>query len=274
MSPRLSSRVYPLRLPLSPDEEKGWKRYPICNGSTADLRSLSCHVSVLNQHHCPHPPHRHDEEEILLLLAGEVDLILPDLEAPSGDQRKRLHPGEFVYYPARFAHTLQTVGEEPANYLMFKWHNHGSATGTDAPLAFGHLKLFDPAEKSELEVGFCPRPVFEGPTACLRKLHCHASTLTPAAGYDPHFDTYSVAIVVLEGEVETLGERTGPHSVIFYPMGEPHGMRNPGETIAKYVVFEFHGRRRALADARAKFTDPHYWTKNLKHLLRHLRGRG
>jgi hypothetical protein len=51
-----------------------------------------------------------------------------------------------------------------------------------------------------------------------------------------------VAIVVLEGEVATLGKRVGPHSVIFYRSGEPHGIRNPGESLAKYVVFEFHGR--------------------------------
>src|SRR3990172_10506397 len=99
MSPQLTSRVYPLRLPLIPDEEKGWKRYPIFDGFTADPRTLSCHVSVLTQHRCPHPPHRHDEEEILLLLAGEVDLILPDMQPPNGEPRKRLRRGEFVYYP-------------------------------------------------------------------------------------------------------------------------------------------------------------------------------
>ena len=270
MSPQLTSRVYPLRLPLIPDEEKGWKRYPIFDGFTADLRTLSCHVSVLTQHRCPHPPHRHDEEEILLLLAGEVDLILPDMQPPNGEPRKRLRRGEFVYYPPQFSHTLQTVGEDPANYLMFKWYNHGSATGTDSRLAFGHFTLCAPAEKSEVEAGSRRRLVFEGPTACLRRLHCHASTLTPAAGYEPHSDDYTVAIIVLEGEVETLGERAGPHGVIFYSAGEPHGMRNRGETTARYVVFEFHGRRRALL---GKFTDPQYWKRNLKHLVRGFGGR-
>jgi hypothetical protein len=50
-----------------------------------------------------------------------------------------------------------------------------------------------------------------------------------------------VAIIVLEGEVESLGKRVRPHSVIFYGAGEPHGMRNPGGSIARYAVFEFHG---------------------------------
>ena len=55
-----------------------------------------------------------------------------------------------------------------------------------------------------------------------------------------------MAIVVLEGEVETLGKRVGPHGVIFYAAGEPHGMRNAGNVIARYIVFEFHERTSLL----------------------------
>jgi uncharacterized cupin superfamily protein len=273
-SPQLTSQIYPLRIPLPPDEEKGWKPYPMFSGSTADMRSLSCHTSVLTHGHCPHPPHTHKEEELLLLLAGEVDLILLDVQTPRGDHRKRLRVGQFVYYPAHFPHTLETVSVNPANYLMFKWYT--DETETDSPLAFGHFKIFDYLENSEVQDGFRPRLVFEGPTAYLRKLHCHASTLTPGAGYEPHIDAYDVAIIVLEGEVETLGERVAPHSVIFYPAGLPHGMRNPSETIAKYVVFEFHGSQKALADALpspplplfTKLTDPVRWKRKLKYLLR------
>jgi len=197
---------------------------------------------VLNRNYCPHLPHTHEEEEILLLLGGEADLILPDKQEPNLNQRIRLKPGEFVYYPAYFAHTLQTTIETSANYLMFKWQS--DRTKNESPPAFGHFNLFDSINASKIEDGFCSRLVFEGPTVYLRKLHCHTSTLTPGAGYDPHMDDYDVAIIVLEGEVETLGKRVGPHSVIFYRAGEPHGMRNPGETIAKYVVFEFHGSHR------------------------------
>ena len=237
--PSLTSQVYPLRIPLPPAEGNGWKPYPIFNGITAGIRNLSCHASVLNKDHSPHLPHTHEEEEILLLLWGEVDLMLPDRQDPNVNQRIRLKPGEFIYYPAHFAHTLQTTSETSASYLMFKWQSDW--TKNESPLAFGHFNLFDSMNASEIEDGFSPRLLFEGPTVYLRKLHSHTSTLTPGAGYDPHRDDYDVAIIVLEGEVETLGNHVGSHSVIFYRAGELHGMRNPGESIAKYVVFEFHG---------------------------------
>lgn len=269
----LPGRAYPLRIPL-PAEEKGWKPYPIFSGSTPNLESLSCHVSVLTQGHCPHPPHKHREEEILLLLTGEVDLTLPGAPARTGAGRTRLRPGQFVYYPADFAHTLTTASAEPANYLMFKWHN-GVAAATK-PLAFDRFDAADTLENSEIPQGFRWHLVFEGPTAWLRKLQCHVSTLTPGAGYESHIDAHDVAIVVLEGEVATLNERARPHSVIFYPAGEPHGMYNSGSSTAKYIVFEFHGDQLAAEDAfrrrvlnlLAKVRDPDRWKRKLRRLMR------
>ena len=278
-SRQLTSCIYPLRIPLPLGKEKGWKPYPIFSGSTADLPFLSCHVSVLSTGESPHPPHAHDDEEILILLKGEVDLILP--EAAKENRRKRLKPGQFVYYPAHFLHTLQTVSQDPANYLMFKWH--GKKAETDSPLAFGQFDTFERQEGSGAEDGFRARLLFEGPTAYLRKLHCHASTLVPGSGYEAHIDAYDVGIIVLEGEIETLGERVS-QGAIFYRAGEPHGIRNPGSAIAKYVVFEFHGNQVASGESTfpdphggarpnppsllAKVTDPQRWKRKLGSMLR------
>jgi quercetin dioxygenase-like cupin family protein len=271
-SPQLTSQVYPLRIPLPREIDVGWKPYPIFSGSTADLRSLSCHASILTSGQCPHPPHRHKEEELLLLLAGEVDLILAD--QAGGERRKRLRSGQFVYYPAYFAHTLETVSDEPANYLMFRWFTDKTQTGS--PLPFGQFTVSEFTEGSAVQEGLRTRQVFAGPTDYLRTLHCHASTLPPGAGYEPHTDAYDVAILVLEGEFETLGERVTPNNVVFYAAGEPHGLRNVGDRLGRYLVFEFHGSRAALADAllnpRApllvRVTDPRRWGRRLKALLR------
>lgn len=271
---QLTSLVHSFRLPLPPEEPKGRKVYSLFHGCTANLRLLSCRESVLAPNQNPHPPHEHKEEEILLLLAGEVDIIIPGSQPDEKEQRKRLHPGQFVYQPAHCTHTLQAMSDTPATYLVLKWNN--PSTETDTALAFGHFHPFNPEENAEVKTGFSPRLVLEGPTAYLRKLHCHASTLTPGTSYESHIDSHDVAIIVLEGEVETLGERVGPYSVIFYPAGEPHGMRNPGEVTAKYVVFEFHGRQKALADALshyhpslfAKLIDPQCWQRTWAHFYK------
>lgn len=272
---KLSSRVYPLHIPLPPDREKGWKPYPIFGGSTSALRSLTCHASVLGHDQCPHPPHRHDEEEILVVLSGEVDIMVPDVGGPNGNDRKRMHAGQFAYYPANFAHTLRAISEEPANYLMFKWQS-GSRAGT--PLGFGQFDALGTIAPLAQEKGFRAKLLVEGPTDGLSKLHCHASTLLPGAGYSPHVDAHDVAIIVLEGEIETLGERVKPCGVIFYPAGEPHGISNPGESLARYVVFEFHGEgaharaAHVTPDARRALTavNPLRWTSRVRRLLKEI----
>jgi uncharacterized cupin superfamily protein len=193
----------------------------------------------------------HKEEEILLLLDGEVDLIISDGLIPHETKRRRLKRGEFVYYPSNFAHTLQTVSEVPANYMMYKWYARSKEN--KVALKFGHYNVFGSLPGKKGKDGFFTHLLFEGATVFLKKLHCHISTLSPQTGYEPHDDDYDVSIVVLEGEVETLGKRVGPLSVIFYAAGEPHGMYNPGEVTAKYIVFEFHGHEPILVRIIKRF---------------------
>jgi uncharacterized cupin superfamily protein len=251
----LTSRIHPLRPPLEPDEQTGWKPYPAFTGATADLANVSCHASALAPGRSPHPPHTHPEEELLLMLTGEADLELPDRGTTP------LRPGEFVYYPTGFAHTLRATSAGPATYAMLKWR--GEPASAPGPLPFGHF-----ATAGE------PRVLLDGPTRYLRKLQAHVTVLGPGDGYDPHVDAYDVAIVVLEGEVETIGARAAPCDVIFYRAGEPHGMRNVGTAAARYVVFELHGRTSLAASApgwvRAtveELVTPRHWKRRLKSIL-------
>lgn len=235
----LTSCVAPLNIPMTPDHEKGWKPNFLFQGSTGIMQHLSCHASVLVPGHSPHPPHTHDDEEILMMLSGEADLIFPDSDAAEGTVRHRLKPGQFVYYPSGFAHTLEAAGSTPANYLMIRWMGPGGDFGT--PLPHNRYETSHLNQKEEWGEGFQAAVFFKGPTSFLRKLESHLSVLKPGAGYDPHADNHDVIILVLEGEVETLGQSVTPYGAIFYRAGEPHGMKNTGDVTARYLVFEFHG---------------------------------
>lgn len=236
---RLASAVYQLTLPLPGDLENDWTPQPLFSGSSQAASILGCHASALVPQGCPHPPHTHCEEELLVLLSGELDLIVPDGNDPHKTKRTRLAPQQALFYPPGFAHTIQSTGPESAQYLMLKWQN--KKIKRRAFPAVGPYDLRACASDSLVAEGTRRRLVFEGPTGYLKKLHCHVSTLAPLAGYEPHEDPYDVVIVVLEGEVETLGRRAAAHSVLFYAAGEPHGLRNPSTAAAAhYVVFELH----------------------------------
>jgi quercetin dioxygenase-like cupin family protein len=285
---QLTDQVFAPSLPLPADEQTGFKYYKMFSGATADVREMEVHVSALKHGQSPHPPHTHREEELLIMLAGDADLILPAVKGAHADERFPLKAGEFVYYPAHFPHTLRTTSDGPANYLMFKWDTDERSAGaiaTNAPLGFLHHRTCD-VDASGNGNGD-PRPrtrfLFDGPTGCLRSLHCHISVLAPGGGYAPHADAYDVAIVVLEGELESLGQRLGPGGTLFHAAGYPHGLRNPSASHARYLVFEFHASQSARPEAfpgldpksepslLRKAADPQRWKRKLKRVASRLR---
>jgi mannose-6-phosphate isomerase-like protein (cupin superfamily) len=235
MTIQLANQIHQLSIPLELDKGINWKPLPIFRGSTPNLEDLACHVSALAPGHSPHPPHRHPEEELLLLLAGDVDLILPD----SAEKRIRLRCGEFVYYPAEFLHTIESAGDEPANYLMLKWRD--ASENVDPRLSFRRFDVLAREAGHQAGAGWRAGRLFEGATAYLKKLHSHVSVLELGAGYEPHADGHDVVIILFQGEVETLSQRVRPKGVIFHSAGQLHGIRNVGAERAKYLVFEFHG---------------------------------
>jgi quercetin dioxygenase-like cupin family protein len=238
--PRLRSQVHALALPLPHDPATGWRPHHLFRGSARSARTLACHVSVLEPGHTPHPPHRHADEELLTVLDGEAELVLPD-------GTHRLERGALAYYPSGFAHTIRNVSDRPVTYLLLKWN---ALPLGPRPLGHAIVPLTSPATPDAIAMAH----VLEGPTRRLGALRIHTTALAPGAGYAPHADPYDVALLVLDGQVETLGRTLGPNAVVLYAAGEPHGMRNTGGEPARYLVVELHprGARTALRQTRAR----------------------
>jgi quercetin dioxygenase-like cupin family protein len=248
-----------------------WRPYPLFSGRTLTHDDMACHYSLLSPGHSPHPPHTHVEEEILIVLTGEADILIADGPQPDGARVERLRPGSFVYYPAYQHHTIRNCPESPVAYLMFKWRTESKKPQHVLGTTFYH---FDGENRPGRAEGFAPRLLFESPTAHLGKLHAHITDLQPGAGYPPHADSYDVAIVVLSGQVETLGQRVEPFSVIYYSAGEMHGMKNVGDTVARYLVFEFHGRpvEQALTENIPSPADKGFLRRGMRAVRRRISG--
>jgi quercetin dioxygenase-like cupin family protein len=199
---------------------------------------MACHISVLSAGHRPHPPHIHQEEELLVMLDGEAEIELADDPNSTGSSRHKIRPGMFSYYPATQHHTIHNVSARPATYLMFKWQ--GGVVDNDAPLS-ARVFEYDAAVSTSEPKPMAQKLLFQQGTHALAKLHCHLTTLQPGAGYAAHADPYDVAILLLSGEVETIGARVRPFGLMYYSAGQLHDMKNIAATPASYLVFEFHG---------------------------------
>ncbi|MEQ8966464.1 MAG: cupin domain-containing protein [Azospirillaceae bacterium] len=235
-APWITTETRPIRMPLADDPRSGWRKHPLFHGVGDKHDILTCHASVLSPGQSPHPPHSHAEEEILVVLDGEAELLIGDGPDPDAATIHPMRPGMFVYYPAYRHHSLRNAGERPLTYLMFKWR--GTPIATDSVLG---TTIIDPARHApDRRLPYRNSLLFEGPTSYLGKLHAHVSEAEPGGGYDPHRDEHDVALVVLDGAIETLGRRVEPFGVVYYAGGELHGLRGKGPGTARYLVFEFH----------------------------------
>ncbi len=241
--PALPSLVHQVGLPLADNAGGGWKHYPFFSGSTPVLESMTCHAAVLSPGYWPHPPHAHQEEELLMVLDGEADLLVADKPSHEGARPIRVKAGDFAYYRAFQHHSIRNPSSAPVTYMMFRWHGRTPAVGGER-LRSGVFRNPAPAEAKGNQP-FVVRNLFGAPTRWLGKFHCHTSRLEVGGGYAAHRDDYDVAILIQSGRVRTLGREAGPGSLIYYPKGELHGMRNAGDEPAHYIVFEFHGAAEA-----------------------------
>lgn len=238
----LTSIVRQLTLPLAPDATTGWKPYPIFAGPTRNMKEVKCHVSVLSPGQTPHEPHHHDDEELLMVLGGRGTLLLVT-NSDTGEIREEVMTrGSVIYYPSNQGHTITNRGEDPLTYLMIRWCADEPTVLPDVCAMATHS--FDEALASlptDTTKPVSSKGLFHAPTDYLNAVHAHVTRVSPGGGYDAHADAHDVFIYVLSGEVETVNQTAKKDGVIFYAAGTEHGMHNPGETPAEYLVFEFHG---------------------------------
>lgn len=92
------------------------------NAPTATLKALEYHATTLNPGKASHPPHRHPNEEIVIVREGTVEALV-------NGEWKRLGAGAVIFNASNELHGLRNVGDKPATYHVLNW------TSTQTPVA-------------------------------------------------------------------------------------------------------------------------------------------
>ena len=90
---------------------------------TATLEELEVHVTTLGAGKSPHPPHRHPNEEMIIVDKGTV-------EALQNGVWTRVGPGSVIFNASNQLHGLRNPGPEEAVYHVINW----KTAATPAPL--------------------------------------------------------------------------------------------------------------------------------------------
>jgi XRE family transcriptional regulator, regulator of sulfur utilization len=89
-------------------------RRTVMRAPTPTLDELEIHVTTLNPGAVSHPPHRHPEEELLIVKEGTVETL-------QNGKASRLGPGSIIFHSSNDLHNIRNVGSTPATYHVVQW---------------------------------------------------------------------------------------------------------------------------------------------------------
>jgi mannose-6-phosphate isomerase-like protein (cupin superfamily) len=87
---------------------------PLCKQPTATLDQLEMHVSQLDAGKMSHPPHRHVNEELIILKEGSCETL-------SSGQWVKVEAGSVVFNASNSLHGFRNVGTTQAVYHVINW---------------------------------------------------------------------------------------------------------------------------------------------------------
>jgi quercetin dioxygenase-like cupin family protein len=217
------------------------ERRDVANQPTATISRFECHISTLNPGQVSHPPHKHPQEEFIILKDGMLDVAI-------NGKTQRVGPNSMFFFAANDLHNVKNVGDRPATYLVF---NVTTAATRNAP-AQGAAEANLPGKLpssvfdwDKLAVKTTAtgelREIANSPTVTCAKFDVHATTLKPGmAPHAAHHHPEEELLVLLKGEMETTingkTDRAGPGSIFLFASNDEHGIRNPGTLPATYYI--------------------------------------
>ncbi len=93
------------------------ERRAVFDTPTPTLANLECHITTLNPGESPHAPHRHADEELMIVKEGTLAAI-------QGDHTNTVAAGGIIFEASNELHGLINIGTNRATYWVVKFAPH------------------------------------------------------------------------------------------------------------------------------------------------------
>lgn len=221
---------------LPPRTTPNGERRDVAENPTPTLAVFECHITTLNPGKESHLPHRHPQEELILIKEGKLEVYINGALQVAG-------PGSTLFYASNDEHRVKNVGTTRATY----WVINLATTATHQPEEHNKTPTLKSAvfdwEKLQVKATKTGegRAVFNGSTVTLKNLETHITSVKAhEASHAAHRHPDEELVIVREGTLEiAINDKTyraTPGSVCFFASNDLHGMRNVGDTPASYHV--------------------------------------
>ncbi|MBD2704893.1 cupin domain-containing protein [Spirosoma sp. BT702] len=209
----------------------------ILDGTSTDFSHLEVHATSLPAHQKPHPAHKHDDEELIIIKEGQLTVTIEG-------KTKTLGPGSVALIMPGDEHGFANNGDASATYYVMRYTSKEPVDLERGRKAGGSFWIDwnDVAFKSHDKGGI--RRMFDRATAMTKRFEMHVTTLNQGLwSHPPH--THKAAEILLMKEDSSQESIDGKlftattGDLIFLESNVPHALQNTSKGSCTYFAFQF-----------------------------------
>jgi len=223
---------------LEAKKENGRIRRPVLLGHSFALSHLEIHASTVKAGKAPHPPHKHaDQEELIIVKEGQVKISI-------NDKSQTLGAGSVALIMPEDMHGIENVGKTPASYYILRFKSRrpmdldrGKRAGGSIFVNRNDLAVINTGKGER-------RNYFDRATSQLKQHEMHTTLLN--VGFDshaPHTHVKEEIVLILKGDVEMNIDnklhKASVGDVVFLSSNIPHALINVGKVACEYFAFQW-----------------------------------
>lgn len=213
------------------------ERRQIATGSGAVLSYMEWHATTIDSGKSPHAPHKHDDEELIIVKEGELKVTV-------NDSSKVLGPGSIALFIPGDEHGLFNSGSTKATYYVLRYKSEAPVDMERAKQAGGSFMVnwndvaFKPHDRGGV------RNFFERPTAMLKRFEMHVTTLNEGIkSHEPHTHRAEEIVLLIKGNTEmqiaNSHQKANEGDLIYLSSNILHAIQNIGTKPATYFAFQW-----------------------------------
>ncbi|GAB2565639.1 cupin domain-containing protein [Spirosoma areae] len=210
----------------------------LLEGTTTDFRHLKIHATTLQPHQAPHPAHKHDDEELIIIKEGKLTVTIKG-------KTKTLGAGSIALIMPGDEHGFDNKEASPATYYVMRYESKEPGNLERGRKAGGSFWVdwndvpFQPHDKGGI------RRMFDRATAMTQRFEMHVTTLNKGLwSHPPHTHRAAEILLLVENTAQESidgklhAATTG--DLIFLESNVPHAIQNTSQSNCTYFAFQFN----------------------------------
>jgi (S)-ureidoglycine aminohydrolase len=234
--PPVASGVYAWqKAPVT--KKAGVEQRTLLEGTTTDFTHMKVHATTLPAHQAPHPAHKHDDEELIIIKDGELTVTIEG-------KTKTLGTGSIALMMPGDEHGFENRSDKPATYYVMRYQSKEPVNATRGQQAGGSFWVdwkdvaFQPHDKGGI------RRMFDRATAMTKRFEMHVTTLNQGLwSHAPHTHRAGEILIMVENTAqESINgslHQSATGDVIFLESNAPHALQNTSKSSCTYFAFQF-----------------------------------